>query len=491
MQTNWLWGYLIPIGLLLLTWGGLAPRKARKVTPLAALAVALAVLGYWLVGYALHLGGAGVVNSDPTLANLDKLYGRDAGFGFFGMTGFVLTWDAGEPVSPTALALFLSYLPIITSAVLLVVLALADQRRWLMMLAGTLTGTLIVPVAACWTWGGGWLSQLGATLDLGHGFVDFGGSSVLLWLPGAFAGGVLLLAPRRRVTEDHPGPPPAYFPLLANLGALLLSVGWAGWTLSAPFHTFGATLDWHRAAISAVLGMTGSVLTSQLYAWLVTGEIEPLIAARGVAAGWGAALAGAAFLPPWGALVVGLIAGLAFPLLLYLVDVVLKLADNAAVVALGLTGGLWGLLSVGLLADGRWGSGWNGVGADVGQGVAGLIIGDSSQISAQLLGIAALGLWGLVWGALLGGLTRLGGVRRRLSALTAPEEAAESEESEPAADEDEDEKGDGEAEPSATDEEAAPQEPAEPNEDVSTPEIVEPGIAPPPLSGEQQDVNAV
>jgi Amt family ammonium transporter len=474
MQTNWLWGYLIPIGLLLLTWGGLAPRKARKVTPLAALAVALAVVGYWLVGYALHLGGAGVVNSDPALANLDRLYGRDANFGFFGMTGFALTWDAGEPVSPTALTLFLTYLPIIASTVLLVVLALADQRRWLMLLAGTLTGTLVVPVAACWVWGGGWLSQLGVTLELGHGFVDFGGSSVLLWLPGAFAGGVLLLAPRRRVTEDHPGPPPAYFPLLANLGALLLSVGWVGWTLSEPFHTFGATLDWNRAAISAFLGMTGAVLTSQLYAWLVTGEIEPLIAARGVAAGWGAALAGAAFLPPWAALVVGLIAGLAFPLLLYVGDVVLGLTDNAAVVALGLSGGAWGLLSAGLLADGRWGSGWNGIGANAGQGVAGVIAGGSGQISAQLLGLAALGLWGILWGLIVGVLPRLGGVSRRLSTLTAPTETPTSEELDEDADDEEPAR------------EPEPTEASDAEQPEDERESVEPEIEPLPLSSEQK-----
>ncbi len=405
METNWLWGYLIPVGILLLTWGGLSPRKAQRVTPLVALALALAVLGYWLMGYALHLGGAGVINDDPALANLDKLYGRDIGFGFFGMTGFALTWDAGEPVSPTALALFLTYLPIIAAAVLLVVLALADARRWLTVVAGGVAGALVVPVAACWTWGGGWLSQLGTTLEWGHGFVDFGGSSLMLWLPASMAAGILLLQ-KRRAVEEPPAPPAAYFPLLANLGALVLGIGWSGWVLSAPFHTFGATLDWNRTAISAFVGMAGAVLTSQLYAWLVTGEIEPLMAARGLAAGWGASLAGAAFLPPWAALVVGLLAGLAFPLLLYVVEVGLRLKDSAATIALGLTGGLWGQLSMAVFADGRWGAGWNGIGVDA-MGVSGLIQGNLNQMLAQLLGLLALGVWGLLWGLLLGGISRL------------------------------------------------------------------------------------
>ncbi|MEA3309687.1 MAG: hypothetical protein U9Q70_09280 [Chloroflexota bacterium] len=406
MEVNWLWGYLMPVGILLLAWGGLPPRQARRVTPLAALAVALAVLGYWLVGYAFQLGGAHALNPDAALAGLDRLWSpldavQGPGWGFIGLAGFALS---GEGVTPTVLALFLAYLPVVASATLLVVLALAEARRWLMVTAGALTGTVVVPVAACWVWGGGWLSQLGTTLELGHGFVDFGGSSLLLWLPAMFVLGVLLLQPRRQGTEQ-PAPPPAYFPLLANLGALLLGLGWAGWALSAPFHTFGATLDWNRAALSALLGMAGAVLTSQFYAWLVTGDIEPLLAARGLAAGWGAALAGAAFLPPWGALVTGLIAGIAFPLALYLWNEILRLLDASATGALGLAGGSWGVLAVALLADGRWGAGWNG-GATT--GVAGLFSsGGSGQFIAQLVGLLALGLWGITWGLLLGGLSRI------------------------------------------------------------------------------------
>ncbi|MGC9398843.1 MAG: hypothetical protein ACP5HM_06880 [Anaerolineae bacterium] len=407
MQANWLWGYLIPVGIILLTWGGLSPRKARRVTPLVALALALAILGYWLTGYAFHLGGAYALNPEDTaLAGLDRIWSpldriQGLGWGVIGLAGFALS---GDEVTPTALSLFLTYLPMMATAVLLTVLALAETRRWLMVVAGALTGAVVAPIAACWVWGGGWLSQLGATLDLGHGFVDVGGSGVVLWLPASMTAGVLLLQPRRPV-EEQPAPPAAYFPLLANLGALLLGVGWSGWVLSAPFHTFGATLDWNRAAISLLVSTAGAVLTSQLYAWLVTGEIEPLMAARGLAAGWGAALAGAAFLPPWAALVVGLIAGLAFPLFLYLVEVVLRWRDGAAAVALGLTGGLWGLLSTALFADGRWGMGWNGVGAE--RGVAGLISGDSGQLLAQLFGLVALGLWGLLWGVMLGGVSRL------------------------------------------------------------------------------------
>jgi len=263
-------------------------------------------------------------------------------------------------------------------------------------------------------WGSGWLAHLGDTLALGHGFVDFGGSALVLWLPGMMALGILLLQPREPVSE--PPPPPAYFPLLANLGALFVGIGWTGWALSTPFHTSGATWYWGRAAVNMLLGMAGATVTSQLYAWLVTGKLETLLAARGLAAGWGAALAAAPFLPPWAALAGGLLTGLIFPFLLYLVEAVLRLRDAAATVALGLVGGVWGLLGVGLFADGRSGQGWNGV-AGV-EGVSGLLFGGgTSQLVAQLIGIVALGAWGLLWGVILGAIANPRFLRRGVAAV--------------------------------------------------------------------------
>ncbi|MFN2283147.1 MAG: hypothetical protein ACK2UQ_01905 [Anaerolineae bacterium] len=414
MPQPWLWGYFLPVGLLLLTWGGLPPHKARRVTPVAALALALAVVGYWAVGFAFHLGGAQAVRpDDSSLSGLKVLFPlvpRDVGWGFVGLSGFFLS---GPEITSAVLELFLAYLPLMASAVLLVTLALVDTRRWLMVTAGALAGTLVFPVAACWMWGGGWLAHLGDTLGLGHGFVDFGGGALVLWLPGALALGILLFQPRH-TPEDPPTPPPAYFPLLANLGVLLMGIGWIGWTLSAPFHTSGATWDWNRAAFSALLGMAGATLTSQLYAWLVTGDLESLLAARGLAAGWGAALAAAPFVPPWAALVIGLLGGLLFSFILYLTNVVLRLRDAAATVALGLVGGLWGLLSVALFADGQAGQGWNGISGN--GGVIGVFFGGGAgQLTAQLVGIVAVGVWGLLWGGLLGLIANLHLFRRKLA----------------------------------------------------------------------------
>jgi Amt family ammonium transporter len=429
MTLHWLWGYFLPVGLLLLSWGGLPPRQARRITPLAALALALATVGYWAVGFAFHLGGAHAVNpDDPALTGLDMLLAPSGGgWGLLGLTGFFL---AGVEDTSGALTLFLAYLPVMASSVLLTVLALAESRRWLVVVAGALAGTVVVPIAACWMWGSGWLAHLGETLGLGHGFVDFGGSTLVLWLPGAMALGTLLLQPRATV-EPAPAPPPAYFPLLANVGVLLLALGWAGWSLSGPFHTTDVTLNGARVALSAWLGMSGATLTSQLYAWLVTGKLEALMAARGIAAGWGAVLASAPFLPPWAALVVGLLAGLLFPFLLYAIHVLLRLRDTAGTVALGLTAGICGTLGVALFADGRWGQGWNRLTLESSQGVIGLIFGGGAgQLTAQLVGLLALGAWGMLWGAGLGLATRVRLPRRASTSATPPEDEATTAEEE-------------------------------------------------------------
>ncbi|MGC9469029.1 MAG: hypothetical protein ACP5HS_10595 [Anaerolineae bacterium] len=407
MAFNWLWGYFMPIGLLLLIWGGLSPEKARRVTPIAATAVALTVLGYWAIGFALHMGGAYPVTQDPALEGLNRMFPivpGDPGWGISGLSGFFLS---GQTANSRVFDLFLAYLPLMASAVLLVTLALAQTRRWIMVTAGLLAATVVVPVAACWMWGSGWLAHLGETLGLGHGFVDFGGSTLILWLPGMMVVPILLLQ-HREPPSTPPEPPETYAPLMANVGALLLGIGWLGWELSGPFHASGAVLDWQHIAINVLLGMAGATVTSQLYAWLMLGKPEALLASQGLTAGWGAVLASAAFVPYWAALSIGLLAGLLLPLVHYGVRVWLRIQDAAGAVALAFVSGPLGLLSIGILANGQWGQGWNRMGLSPdgsvsGPGVSGLFVsGGAQQLVAQVTALVSIGAWGLLWGGILG-----------------------------------------------------------------------------------------
>lgn len=227
--------------------------------------------------------------------------------------------------------------------------------------------------------------------------------------------------------------PPAHFPLLANLGALLFGLGWLGWSLSVPFHALGANLSLERIAVNGLLAGAGAILASQTYCWFTVGHADALMSARGMAAGFVAISAGAPFVPPWAALLIGALAGLLLPLGVYLVERGLRLPDATATVSLGITAGLLGLLVVAVFADGLWGQGWNGVGileyqTEAGKGVTGFLpagefsSGDGpGQLIAQLAGVGAIGVlaflvsWLVFWG--LSALSRL---QRGVSQSEAP-----------------------------------------------------------------------
>jgi Amt family ammonium transporter len=428
-------GYFLPIGFFLLGWGGMKAEDGRRAATRGLLALALATLGYFAIGFAFHLGGAGFLSDTPGLLGLDELRGRQVGEGLYwgviGLDGFFLTGDAD---TPAALTLFATYLPMVATAVLLPVLSLSNKARgWQTALLGLLTGALFFPLAACWTWGGGWLATLGQTLERGHGFTDYAGSGVVYLLGGMVSLGGLVALGRGADSGQSTEMPPAHFPLLANLGLLLAMVGWIGWSLGTPFHAAGAQINPGRVAANGLLAAAGATLTCLLYSWLALGHGDPLMVARGAAAGLIAVSAGAPFIPPWAALVVGALSGLILPLSVYLFDHLLRLADSTAAVATTALNGLWGLLALAIFADGHGGQGWNGIPDTYrsvpGQGVTGIIpatsfLGDPGQMISQVVGLAFIALLSFLSGWLVIKVSQIPLRLQRplITSETAPEE---------------------------------------------------------------------
>ena len=174
-------GYLIPGGLFLLAWGGMEPQRARRAATVGTLALALGTLGYFAVGFGFHLGGAGLMSDQPGLEGLRRIFAGEGelAWGMVGLEGFLL---AGETATPEALALFVTYLPMVATAVLLPILSLYGRARgWQVAIGGLVIAAVLFPLAACWVWGGGWLANLGfeSTLERGHGFVDHAGTVVV------------------------------------------------------------------------------------------------------------------------------------------------------------------------------------------------------------------------------------------------------------------------------------------------------------------------
>jgi hypothetical protein len=203
--------------------------------------------------------------------------------------------------------------------------------------------------------------------------------------------------------EPYVPMPPLYLPALATLGAWLTVIGWAGWALSTPAYLIGMQLDWVRLLVALMLSAAGGALATVVFCWLTTGEGNALMTARGVVGALIAASAVLPFVPLWTALVVGAGAGLLVPLVQYGVEHLFRLDDPTSAVATHGVAALWGLLSLGIFADGGAGQGWNRVGLDAylgveGQGITGYLAAPGyvsdwpGQMQAQATGTIAIAL---------------------------------------------------------------------------------------------------
>lgn len=401
--------FLVPIGLALLAIGAAGEERAEQVATTALLTFATAVIGYFVCGFAFQFGGAAFVSSMPGLhklmaewSPLDLTWGP--GWGVIGLRGFFL---GAEAYNPDVYLLYLSNLPAVITAVLVTLLALSHHLKRAQLLAiGLLISGFVYPLFGNWVWGGGWLSNLGLNLGLGHGFVDAAGSGTIFLLGALVAlSAFLFLKPLRPVEEGPARLPPIHFPLLMVLGALLAIVGWPGLVLGNPLIQEQVAIP--LIVVNLMLAAAGGALVVCSYSWFVTGQPDALAAGRGTVAGLVAASAACAFVPAWAAFLIGAVAGFLLLFGLYVWEQKLRLDDPSGSTATFGLPGIWGVLAVAIFADGRWGAGWNGVGVGEylgipGQGVSGLILASgyqpsgASQLHAQLVGLVALSVVSLL-----------------------------------------------------------------------------------------------
>src|SRR5207245_7907513 len=121
-------------------------------------------------------------------------------------------------------------------------------------------------------------------------------------------------------------------------------------------------------------------------------------------AGLVAITAPCAFVSPVGAFIIGAVAGVLVVWGVFFFDRV-KVDDPVGAISVHGINGMWGVIAVGLFADGSYGQGWNGVGATeylgvAGRGVTGLFYGDSTQLVAQLIECGV----GMAWNVAMGGI---------------------------------------------------------------------------------------
>jgi len=354
---------------------------------------ACGLLAYWLIGFAIQMGGAA---GNGNLGGLQPLNGEHVislfgkTWGVWGTQGLFLsghTYDVGVMV------IFLFEMVFMDTALTIVTGACAERWKFLTFcVSSVLMGAFTYPIFGNWAWGGGWLAALGTNLGLGKGYCDFAGSGVVHAVGGLTALAVALIIGPRIGKFNRDGSPNAIIGhdiSAVLIGCFILAFGWFGFN---PGSTLGASaagnLRIGSIAVNTMLAGCTGTFGALIFMWITKGKPDASMAGNGLLAGLVAITAPSGFVNTVGAAIIGAIAGVLVCLSVAFVESRMKVDDPVGAISVHGTCGLWGVLSVGLFADGKsnYGGSWNGVTGSV----TGLFYGDASQLAAQIIGIGTL-----------------------------------------------------------------------------------------------------
>ncbi len=397
---NFVWtlvtGYLVMFmqaGFAMVESGLCRAKNANHTYMMNFMVYACGLFSYWLIGFAIQQGGSAGNGNLGGLQSLSvehttTLFGKT--WGLFGGTGFFLsghTYDVGVMV------LFLFEMVFMDTALTIVTGACAERWKFLAFcVSSSLMGALTYPIYANWAWGGGWLSQLGTNNQLGKGYCDFAGSGVVHAVGGITALAVtMIIGPRiGKFNRDGSSNPIIGHDVSAVLiGCFILAFGWFGFN---PGSTLGASANGNlrigTIAVNTMLAGCTATFGAMLYMWMKNGKVDYSMSGNGLLAGLVAITAPSGFVSTVGACIIGVVAGVLVCWSCAFIESVMKVDDPVGAVSVHGTCGLWGVLSIGLFADGtsNYGGSWNGVTGSV----TGLFYGDTTQIVAQLVGISTL-----------------------------------------------------------------------------------------------------
>src|SRR5687767_3097897 len=320
-QVNLLWiviGAVLVIfmqaGFALVETGFCRAKHAAHVVSTNFAIFGLGFVAFFLVGYAFMFGGysyvlegadfgyASAINADPLFKVGDWV--------FLWKGGFALS-DIGAAGGAAVMGFFLYMVAFMDTVATIPTGSMAERWKWRsFMLWGLFCGALYYPLFGAWTWGGGWLSQLGNNVDIGLGYVDFAGSGVVHAMGGMAAlTGAIVLGPRigKFAADGTPQTLPGHHIPMAMLGTFILLFGWFGFNAAS---TLAAT-DVQFAVVATNTAIAGAFGATIAMFWIMmrNGKPDPGMMANGMLAGLVAITAPCAFVDPWAAAVIGCIAG--------------------------------------------------------------------------------------------------------------------------------------------------------------------------------------
>ena len=378
-------------GFALVETGFTRAKNVAHTMGMNFMVYAIGMLGYWVCGYAIQMGGVGAIAALGGTAPLNhefvvNLFGKP--FGLLGLKGFFLS---GDSYDVGVFALFLFQMVFMDTAGTIPTGAMAERWKFSAFIVfGFFMSMFVYPIFANWVWGAGWLSQLGANFGLGHGHVDFAGSSVVHMVGGVAAlAGALVIGPRigKYTKSGDSVPMPGHDLPMALAGTFILAFGWFGFNPGSTLA--GGDLRIAVVATNTMLAGTGGAIAAMFYVWKRLGKPDPSMLCNGLLAGLVAITAPCAFVNSVSSVIIGAIAGILVVESVLFIDRVLKIDDPVGTITVHGVCGAFGVLSVGLFADGAYGDGWNGVSGTV----RGLFYGDASQLAAQAIGTLTCIVW--------------------------------------------------------------------------------------------------
>ena len=318
---------------------------------------------YWLIGYSIMYGTGNAFIGD---------------FSLFAFNPETDSYAAGY--SDYADLMFQTVFA--ATAATIVSGALAERTKFSAYLIFTVVITLIIyPVSGHWTWGGGWLSELG--------FIDFAGSTIVHSV-GAWVGlaGAIIIGPRIGKYDKNGKAKaiPGHNIGFGALGVFILWFGWFGFNAGSELAATGeSTSAIARIALTTNLSAAAGAIMAMFVSWIRYKRPTLSLSLNGALAGLVAITAGTAAVSPLGAVIIGAIAGVVLVFSVEFIDQKLKVDDPVGAISVHGVCGALGTLLVGVFAlDG------------------GLLYGGGlGLLGIQAIGVLAIGAWSFIAGLIL------------------------------------------------------------------------------------------
>ncbi|MFP4104491.1 MAG: ammonium transporter [Phycisphaerae bacterium] len=354
--------FFMQAGFAMVETGFTRAKNAVNIIMKNVMDFAVGTIAFFVIGFGLMFG------------NSNGIFGTDR---FFGM-GFDGTWDFTFLIFQTVFA---------ATAATIVSGAMAERTKFTSYLLYSAAITIFIyPIFGSWGWGNllngentAWLADMG--------FLDFAGSTVVHSVGGWLAlAGAIVLGPRigKYGPDKKPKAIVGHSLPLAALGVFILWFGWFGFN---PGSTTTADASIGYIAVTTNIAAAGGAVAAMLTAWCMFRKPDASMTLNGALAGLVGITAGCDGVSLFGALIIGIVAGILVVLAVTFIDRVLKIDDPVGAVSVHGVCGAWGTLAVGLFNTST------GLFYNPEEGLA--------QLGVQALGVGTAFVWAFGIGMLL------------------------------------------------------------------------------------------